>query len=105
MRKKAFSMADTTHHRDATLPARLAAILVASLGAAGAGVACFGAAWAGQPPAPPPVKVVASEFGSNFVPLGIGKSVVVDLPRDIKDVLVADPKRRPISGRPPGSIT
>ncbi len=38
------------------------------------------------------MKVVASEFGSNFVPLGVGKSVVVDLPRDIKDVLVADPK-------------
>src|SRR4029450_1228704 len=30
--------------------------------------------------------------GSQFVPLGIGKSVVVDMPRDIKDVLVADPK-------------
>src|SRR5713101_1355046 len=29
---------------------------------------------------------------SRFVPLGIGKSVVIDLPRDIKDVLVADPK-------------
>ena len=26
------------------------------------------------------------------MPLGIGKSVVVDVPRDIKDVLVADPK-------------
>ena len=26
------------------------------------------------------------------MPLGIGKSVVIDLPRDIKDVLVADPK-------------
>ena len=37
-------------------------------------------------------RVVASEFGSNFIPLGIGKSVVIDLPRDIKDVLVADPK-------------
>lgn len=46
-------------------------------------------------PAPPPdsgVKIVASEFGSNFVPLGVGKSVVVDLPNDVKDVLVADPK-------------
>jgi pilus assembly protein CpaC len=46
-------------------------------------------------PAPPPdsgVKIVASEFGSNFVPLGVGKSVVVDLPGDVKDVLVADPK-------------
>ena len=26
------------------------------------------------------------------MPLGIGKSVVIDLPRDVKDVLVADPK-------------
>jgi pilus assembly protein CpaC len=46
-------------------------------------------------PAPPPdsgVKIVASEFGSSFVPLGVGKSVVVDLPNDVKDVLVADPK-------------
>jgi pilus assembly protein CpaC len=46
-------------------------------------------------PAPAPdasIKVVASEFGSNFIPLGIGKSVVVDLPRDVRDVLVADPK-------------
>lgn len=30
--------------------------------------------------------------GARFLPLGIGKSVVIDLPRDIKDVLVADPK-------------
>jgi len=28
----------------------------------------------------------------RFLPLGIGKSVVIDLPREIKDVLVADPK-------------
>jgi len=28
----------------------------------------------------------------RFLALGIGKSVVVDLPNDIKDVLVADPK-------------
>src|SRR5438874_7626879 len=28
----------------------------------------------------------------RFLALGIGKSMVVDLPRDIKDVLVADPK-------------
>jgi len=32
-----------------------------------------------------PVKV-------RFLPLGIGKSVILDLPRDVKDVLVADPK-------------
>ena len=29
---------------------------------------------------------------TRFLPLGIGKSVVIDLPRDAKDVLVADPK-------------
>src|SRR6476660_3748610 len=28
----------------------------------------------------------------RFLALGVGKSVVVDLPRDVKDVLVADPK-------------
>ena len=32
------------------------------------------------------------QMGARFLPLGIGKSVVIDLPRDIKDVLVADPK-------------
>jgi pilus assembly protein CpaC len=29
---------------------------------------------------------------SHFLALGIGKSVVIDLARDVKDVLVADPK-------------
>ena len=79
-------MPKRTLHRVAMLPACLAAI----------GVASLGLAWAGEPvvnrQSAPAVKVVASEFGSNFVPLGVGKSVVVDLPRDIKDVLVADPK-------------
>ncbi len=32
------------------------------------------------------------QLNARFLSLGIGKSVVVDLPRDIKDVLVADPK-------------
>jgi pilus assembly protein CpaC len=32
------------------------------------------------------------EMNARFLSLGIGKSIVVDLPRDIKDVLVADPK-------------
>jgi pilus assembly protein CpaC len=36
--------------------------------------------------------VVASDFGSRAVRLGVGKSVVLDFPRDIKDVLVANPK-------------
>ena len=32
------------------------------------------------------------QMNARFLPLGIGKSLVIDLPRDIKDVLVADPK-------------
>jgi pilus assembly protein CpaC len=41
-----------------------------------------------------PVAPVAVEgqMNARFLALGIGKSVVIDLPRDIKDVLVADPK-------------
>ena len=38
------------------------------------------------------VHVAASDYQSQPMTLGIGKSVVVDLPRDVKDVLVADPK-------------
>jgi pilus assembly protein CpaC len=34
----------------------------------------------------------AGQLNARFLALGIGKSVVVDLPRDVKDVLVADPK-------------
>src|SRR6476659_98740 len=40
----------------------------------------------------PVVQMAASEATSRFVALGIGKSVAIDLPADIKDVLVADPK-------------
>ncbi len=36
--------------------------------------------------------VAASDFGSRSVALGVGKSVVIDFPRDIKDVLVANPR-------------
>src|SRR6476646_4319053 len=43
-------------------------------------------------PRAPGAQLVASEAGSSFVPLGVGKSVVIDLPADVKDVLVADPK-------------
>ncbi len=38
------------------------------------------------------IEVVGSDQNSRFIPLGVGKSVVIDLPRDIKDVLIADPK-------------
>ena len=46
------------------------------------------------PDAPPTqtIRVAASDIGSREVTLGVSKSVVIDLPRDIKDVLVADPK-------------
>ena len=46
------------------------------------------------PPAPPTqtIKLAASDLGSRAVSLGISKSVVIDFPHDIKDVLVADPK-------------
>jgi pilus assembly protein CpaC len=36
--------------------------------------------------------VGGGQIKARFLALGVGKSVVVDLPRDIKDVLVADPK-------------
>jgi pilus assembly protein CpaC len=36
--------------------------------------------------------VTDGQMNARFLSLGIGKSVVIDLPRDIKDVLVADPK-------------
>jgi len=45
----------------------------------------------GQVAGGPVIKVVGSEASSQFLPLGVGKSVVIDLPRDIKDVLVGDP--------------
>jgi len=38
------------------------------------------------------VHVAASDFESQPLTLGLGKSVVIDLSRDVKDVLVADPK-------------
>jgi len=62
--------------------------------ATGLWIASHGAVAAGAQvgdPQGPPISVAASDFGSQAVALGVGKSVVIDLPRDIKDVLVADP--------------
>jgi pilus assembly protein CpaC len=64
----------------------IAAVLTALVGLAATGLAVAGDARAAG------VKAVSSDTGSHFMPLGVGKSVVIDLPRDIKDVLVADPK-------------
>jgi pilus assembly protein CpaC len=59
-------------------------------------IVAFGMVATGRSPADevrtPVIQVVGSDGSSQFVPLGVGKSVVLDLPRDIKDVLVADPK-------------
>ncbi|MGC1353325.1 MAG: type II and III secretion system protein family protein, partial [Xanthobacteraceae bacterium] len=62
-------------------------------------LAAFGspprAAKAAEMPAEPQTQtivVAASDYGSRSVALGVGKSVVIDFPRDIKDVLVANPK-------------
>src|SRR6202035_5264392 len=40
----------------------------------------------------PPVAAADGQMNARYLALGIGKSVVIHLPRDIKDVLVADPK-------------
>ena len=47
---------------------------------------------AGDTRAAVPVVTADGQMNARFLALGIGKSVVIDLPRDIKDVLVADPK-------------
>lgn len=39
-----------------------------------------------------PAAAGTARSGAQFLPLGIGKSIVIDLPREVKDVLVADPK-------------
>src|SRR3974377_2282222 len=41
---------------------------------------------------PVPPAAADGQMNARFLSLGVGKSVVIDLPRDIKDVLVADPK-------------
>jgi pilus assembly protein CpaC len=79
-------MGNTSLIRTALLIALLTAFGLAATGRAPA--ADRGAA-GGDPRAP--VTVVGSEASSQFLPLGVGKSVVIDLPRDIKDVLVGDP--------------
>jgi pilus assembly protein CpaC len=65
------------------------AALAASL--AGATLLSMAVARAADPAPVQVIQVAASEATSRFVPLGIGKSVAIDLPTDIKDVLVADP--------------
>lgn len=35
---------------------------------------------------------VSGDAATRFLPLGVGKTAIIDLPRDVKDVLVGDPK-------------
>ena len=45
-----------------------------------------------SPPPTQTIHVSASDAEAQSLTLGISKSVVIDLPRDVKDLLVADPK-------------
>ena len=75
---------------------RATPIRAAALGAVVAGMMLgplAGHCAAGDAEAPvQTIVIAASDYGSRSVALGVGKSVVIDFPRDIKDVLVADPK-------------
>src|ERR1051326_6732075 len=75
--------------RNVTRATFTAALLAASFGAA---LMARASEPAGYAASSAPIQVVGSDSSSRFVQLGIGKSVVIDLPRDIKDVLVAEPK-------------
>jgi pilus assembly protein CpaC len=78
-------MAKRTSIRAAALAGLIA---VSSLMPWQAGVA--GDAPASQAPVQT-IQIAASDAGSHSVALGVSKSLVIDLPRDIRDVLVADP--------------
>src|SRR6266508_3590799 len=62
--------------------------VVALIAALAAGATSLGAAEL----QPSEIRIAAEDAGARFVALGIVKSVVIDLPRDIKDVLVANPQ-------------
>jgi len=59
--------------------------------AAAAALAPLPPASAADPQAGSTITIAAADSTSRAVSLGIGKSVAIDLPADIKDVLVADP--------------
>jgi pilus assembly protein CpaC len=74
-----------------TRPIRAAAF-AALVAALASWMAYYGAAGATELEPQESIVVAASDFGSRPIALGVGKSVVVDFPHDIKDVLVANPK-------------
>ncbi len=70
-------------------PLICAALATALAVAAGAGGAAPG--MADETP-PLPLHIASPDAGTRAVTLGVGKSMVVDLPRDVRDVLVSNPK-------------
>jgi pilus assembly protein CpaC len=72
--------------RRTSITAVLAAALVVGAVGCPAGITRAGE------PQPTGAEVAAADPASRFVSLGVGKSVVIDLARDVKDVLVANPE-------------
>jgi pilus assembly protein CpaC len=66
------------------------AVVAIAMGLAAPRAVAGNAGYGGPPPQV--FHVSASDVGSQPLALGVSKSIVVDLPRDIKDILVADPK-------------
>jgi pilus assembly protein CpaC len=85
MSTESFTMTANAAVRAATLAASIAFLVVAHVNPAAAGNMGLSA------PPMQTIHVAASDLKSRAVTLGVSKSVVIDLPRDIKDVLVADP--------------
>ena len=82
-------MRHTNLMRSASMLALAAVVCTGLLGGADAAEP-RGAHVVGSQPAM--ASLAAGEQTSSSITLGIGKSVVIDLPADVKDVLVADPK-------------
>ena len=82
-------MASMTSSRAAAVAGLMMVSWIAAYGDAPAAEKMAGAAAAADQATAP---VPNGDAGSRSYLLGKGKSIIVDLPRDIKDVLVADPK-------------
>src|SRR6185503_12184723 len=74
-------MARTAQLRALSLAAAIAAVIVHSVPAI-----------ATEPDPTPTGAINSGSVKTRFLSLGTGKSVIIDLPREAKDVLVANPK-------------
>jgi pilus assembly protein CpaC len=86
MPQRSFSMTNAMLIRSATL----AALIV--MATPGAPAPATAAEPIGIGRAVTSTTALYGDKSAQFVPLGVGKSIVIDLPGDIKDVLVAEPK-------------